>query len=110
MENGVENNSPLQENVAKQTTTTTAEKKGFSIASMVLGIIALIRVHVWYIAIPCSILAIVFSIVGKKKGGRGMATAGLVLGIIAIVLTAIIYIIGAILIVNLIIEVFTSYR
>jgi len=30
----------------------------------------------------CGILAIIFSILGKKKGGKGFATAGLVLGII----------------------------
>ena len=53
------------------------EKKGMSIASMVLGIVGLI-----VFALPCGILAIIFSILGKKKGGKGFATAGLVLGII----------------------------
>lgn len=63
-----------------------AEKKGLSIASMVLGIVGLVCCCFWYIAIPCSILAIIFGILGKKKGGKGMAIAGLVLGIIAIAL------------------------
>lgn len=53
------------------------EKKGMSIASMVLGIVGLI-----VFALPCGILAIIFAILGKKKGGKGFATAGLVLGII----------------------------
>ncbi len=53
------------------------EKKGMSIASMVLGIVGLI-----IFALPCGILAITFSILGRKKGGKGFATAGLVLGII----------------------------
>jgi len=53
------------------------EKKGMSITSMVLGIVGLI-----VFALPCGILAIIFSILGKKKGGKGFATAGLVLGII----------------------------
>ena len=95
MENEVQNN-PTQENVATQNTTTSApaEKKGFSIASMVLGIVSLVCCCIWYISIPCSILAIVFSIVGKKKGGKGMATAGLVLGIIAIALYVLLVVLG----------------
>ena len=56
------------------------EKKSMSIASMVLGIVGLIL-----FALPCGILAIIFSILGKKKGGKGFATAGLVLGIIDVV-------------------------
>ena len=59
---------------------------GFSIASMVLGIIAVLSCFFWFITIPCSILAIVFSVIGKKKGGKRMATAGLILGITALVL------------------------
>lgn len=53
------------------------EKKGLSIASMVLGLVGLL-----VFALPCGVLAIIFALVGKKKGGKGFATAGLVLGII----------------------------
>ena len=67
-----ENNEVIKENQG-----TSEEKKGMSIASMVLGIVGLIVA-----ALPCGILAIIFSILGKKKGGKGFATAGLVLGII----------------------------
>lgn len=70
------------------------EKKGLSIASMVLGIVALVCCCIWYISIPCSILAIVFAIIGKKKGGKGMATAGLVLGIISVALYALLTLLG----------------
>ena len=59
---------------------------GLSIASMVLGIIALLSCCFWFITVPCSVLAIIFSVVGRKKGGKKMATAGLVLGIISLVL------------------------
>ena len=59
---------------------------GFSIASLVLGIISVILFCIPYISIPGSILAIIFGAIGKSKGGRGMAIAGLVLGIIAIAL------------------------
>lgn len=73
---------------------TIQESKGLSIAAMVLGIISLVLFCIWYISIPCAILAIIFGIVGKKKGGRGMATAGLVLGIIALSILALIYILA----------------
>lgn len=52
-------------------------KSGMSIASMVLGLVGLVIA-----ALPCGILAIIFSVLGRKKGGKGFATAGLVLGII----------------------------
>ena len=58
----------------------------FSIASLVLGILAIILFCVYYISLPCAILAIIFGAIGKSKGGRGMAVAGLVLGIIAVAL------------------------
>ena len=62
------------------------ESKGLSIASMVLGIVSLVLSCFVYISVPCAILAIIFGIVGMKKGGRGMGIAGLVLGIISIAL------------------------
>ena len=70
------------------------EKKGLSIASMVLGIVSLALWCFWYLAIPCAILAIIFGIIGRKKGGKGMATAGLVLGIISLVILIIIMAVG----------------
>lgn len=60
--------------------------KGLSIASMILGIVAVALCCIWYLSIPCAILAIIFGVIGKKRDGRGMAIAGLVLGIIAIAL------------------------
>lgn len=65
------------------------ESKGFSIASMVLGIISIVLFCIWYLSIPCAILAIIFGIVGMKKGGKGMAISGLVLGIIAVAIVGI---------------------
>lgn len=52
------------------------ENKGQSIASMVLGLVGLL-----IFALPCGILAIIFSALGRKKGGKGFAIAGLILGI-----------------------------
>ena len=67
------------------------ESKGLSIASMVLGIISLVLFCLWYVSLPCAILAIIFAIVGMKKGGKGMAIAGLVTGIVAICLYVLIF-------------------
>lgn len=63
------------------------QQKGLSIASMVLGIVSIVFYCFWFISIPCSILAIIFGVVGMKKGGKGMAIAGLVCGIIGIAYT-----------------------
>lgn len=79
----------MEENEVKQTEVVN-ESKGLSIASMVLGIVSLVMLCIYYISIPCAILAIIFAIVGRKKGGKGMATAGLVLGIIALAIDVII--------------------
>ena len=64
------------------------DKKGFCIASMVLGIVALVFFCVWYISIPCGILAIIFGILGVKSMNKGMAIAGLVTGSIGLVISA----------------------
>ena len=67
------------------------EKKGLSIASMVLGIVSLVLCCIVYISVPCALLAM-------KKGGKGMAIAGLVLGIITMGLWVLGWIAGASLI------------
>ncbi len=78
----------------KTTQTVAQESKGLSIASMVLGIISVVLFCIWYISIPCAILAIIFGIVGMKKGGKGMGIAGLVLGIVAVAILVIIYLLA----------------
>lgn len=80
----------------KTTETVAQESKGLSIASMVLGIISVVLFCIWYISIPCAILAIIFGIVGMKKGGRGMGIAGLVLGIVALAILVVIYLLAVI--------------
>lgn len=68
------------------------DKKGFSIASMVLGIISLVFCFVWIISIPCAILAIIFGILGIKSTGKGMSIAGLVTSGIGIILSFVIFV------------------
>lgn len=70
------------------------EKKGMSIASLVLGIISLVLFCYIYVSIPCAILAIIFGVLGKKKGGAGMAKAGLVLGIIALAIAVLCWVLA----------------
>jgi hypothetical protein len=70
---------------------------GLAIASMVLGIVSLLFC-IWYIAIPCGILAIVFGIIAGNKaktgegGGAGMAKAGFIMGCIGLAIDIIIVI------------------
>ena len=71
--------------------------KGFAIASMVLGIVSLVIFCFWFISVPCAILAIIFSVVAKKKAGKsGMTTAGLVLGIVTLGILAVFMFLAAI--------------
>ncbi len=64
---------------------------GMAVAALVLGLVSIVLMCIWYIAIPCGILAVIFGIIGRKNAsegasGRGMATAGLILGIAGLVL------------------------
>jgi hypothetical protein len=81
----------------------TLPTSGFAIASMVLGIFAVVSMCTWHFsvfALPCSVLALIFGYVAKGKanrgeaGGKGMAIAGIVmgfvhLGIVGLVLLAV---------------------
>ena len=67
------------------------DKKGFSIAALVLGIIAIVLCCVWYISIPCGILAIIFGVIGIKSSKKGMSIAGLITGAIGLVISIIIF-------------------
>lgn len=63
------------------------EKPGLSIASLILGIAAIICVFEHGILnFVCAVLAIIFGAIGRKKGGKGMGTTGIILGIISLTL------------------------
>ena len=68
------------------------KKSGMPIASLVLGIIAVVSTFFWYILIPTSILAIVFGAKSIKKYGSKLGKAGLILGIVGISLFLFIYV------------------
>ena len=64
---------------------------GVTIAALVLGIISIVLWCVWFVSIPCAIIALVFGIVSIKKKGKGMAIAGIVTGSIALVVWAVLF-------------------
>lgn len=86
-----------QNSIEQPQDTPKIERKGFNITSMILGIIAILfslTHYTLYVTLPCGIIAIIFSIAGRKDAGRGMGIAGLTLGIISLVILTIIIIMG----------------
>jgi len=95
--NVVKEEQPVQkqENVNNNNTTANQQqkdKKGFSIAALVLGIVAIVLCCVWYISIPCGILAIVFGTIGLRSSKRGMSIAGIITGVIGMILSIVLVI------------------
>lgn len=68
----------------KSTTNNTPQKdrKGFAIAALVLGIVSIVLACVWFLSIPCGILAIIFGALSLKSSKRGFSIAGIITGII----------------------------
>lgn len=94
MDENKENEVNNVESEVNQSTNTTAtnDKKGFSIAALVLGIIAIVLCCIWYVSIPCGIIALVLGIIGIKSSKRGMSIAGIVTGVIGIILCIVLYV------------------
>jgi len=66
------------------------ESQGLAVASLVLGILAIITCLVWYIGIVLGVLAIIFGAVSVKKRGRKKAIAGIATGSIGVILSLLI--------------------
>ena len=89
-ENEVNN---VESEVNQATNTAPAnDKKGFSIAALVLGIIALVLCCIWYVSIPCGIIALILGIIGLKSSKRGMSIAGILTGVIGMILSIVLVI------------------
>lgn len=86
----VRKEEPKAEKVKKQEEPK-EDKNGLCIASMVLGIISIVLFLIWFISIPCAILAVIFGCIGIKSSKKGMAIAGIVTGSITGVLMVIIF-------------------
>lgn len=71
------------------------EQKGFSIASLILGICGFVACCIPLFGYPVTITGLVLGILGIKKGGKGMAIAGIITSSIALLLTLINSILGA---------------
>lgn len=83
--NVVKEEQPVQKQETANNSNKTAnqpqkDKKGFSIAALVLGVVAIVLSCVWYISITCAILAIVFGTIGLKSSKKGMSIAGYSIG------------------------------
>ena len=66
-------------------------KKGFCVASLVLGIVSIVFFCFFYICIPCAILSLIFGIIANNAEKNGMAKAGIVMSIIGLALCILIY-------------------
>lgn len=70
--------------------------KGMAIASMILGIVAIVLSCIWYISVIAGIVSIVLAVLYNKQNGKcGMTTAGIVCSIIGIVLAVLLIILAA---------------
>ena len=77
---------------------------GFSIASMVLGIVALILSCCLYaVSIPCALVGAILGVVAlmQHKAGKGMAIAGLVCSVLSLIPAIIGIVFGAALLAEL---------
>ena len=81
------------------------DRKGYCIASLVLGIVSLVLLFVSYISVPCAITAIIFGAIGIKSKNKGMAIGGLVTAIISFLIEVLIVIFTLILGLSLIFDV-----
>lgn len=66
---------------------------GFSVASMVLGIVAVVMsCCIYYIAFPCGVVGLILGALSlrDKKPGKGMAIAGIVMSIVSLALAVIV--------------------
>lgn len=82
------NNITISMGESKHSHSSSGNGEGMAIASMILGIVALVvSCCFYYVSLPCAIISVVLAAVSLKgkRGGRGMAIAGLVCAIISLV-------------------------
>jgi hypothetical protein len=62
------------------------DRKGFAVASLVLGIVSMLFCCLAYLTFLPALLSIIFGALGLKSSKKGIAIAGLILGAVAIVI------------------------
>ena len=67
-----------------------SESQGLAIASLVLGILAIITCLVPYISIALGVIAIILGVISVKTKGRKKAISGIVTGSVGVVLAIIV--------------------
>lgn len=67
-------------------------RSAMAIASLPLGIIAILTNLFWYLSLPTGILAIIFGAKTTRKLGSKLGKAGLITGIIGVAMCAFVYI------------------
>lgn len=85
----------MDSNYMQQTPAPKPEQKGFSIASMILGIVGFLAWCIPLFGFPVCLTGLILGIVGIKKGGKGMAIAGIIMSAITLVMTIVNSAIGA---------------
>ena len=85
----------MDSNDMQQTPAPMPEQKGFSIASMILGIVGFLAWCIPLFGFPVCLTGLILGIVGIKKGGKGMAIAGIIMSAITLVMTIVNSAIGA---------------
>ncbi len=76
---------PINSGASRYKQSPTEEKIGFSVTSMVCGIASLVFLCInGYMVLILAVLGIVFGVLGKKKGGKGLAITGITCGIVAL--------------------------
>ncbi len=79
------------------------ENNGYSVTSLVLGLASIVCFFMnLLLAIICSVTAIIFGAIGRKKAAKGMGTAGMVIGIIVTALIIIVFVLTMILTVSIV--------
>ena len=68
------------------------DRKGFAIAAMVLGLVSIVLFCLWFVSIPCGILAIIFGILSFSSSKKAMAITGFITGGIGIFISFIIFV------------------
>jgi hypothetical protein len=76
--------------------TSTGDKKGLAIASLILGVLSLCGSIFWFCGAPLSIAGVVLGFLGLKSSGKGMAIAGIILSAVGLLLMVVFIIIAAV--------------